>query len=53
MFTQEAMDEIFSHSDGLPRKINNICDLSLLIGFSMKYTTLDVEIIKKVIQDSM
>jgi general secretion pathway protein A len=53
MFTQEAMDEIFSHSDGLPRKVNNICDLSLLIGFSMKYTTLDVEIVRKVIQDSM
>jgi len=32
MFTNDAFRRIYEHSTGIPRKINNICDLSLLIG---------------------
>lgn len=32
MFTNDALRCIFKHSYGIPRKINTICDLSLLIG---------------------
>lgn len=53
IFTTAAMEEIYSYSEGIPRKINNICDLALLIGFSMKTETIDVDIIKKVIRDSL
>ena len=35
IFTDAAMEEIYSYSEGVPRKINNICDLSLLIGLSL------------------
>ena len=53
IFTAAAIEEIYSYSGGVPRKINNICDLSLLIGFSMKADKLDVDIIKKVVKDSL
>jgi len=53
MFTAAAMEEIFSYSQGVPRKINNICDLALLIGFSAKSDTIDSDIIKKVVKDSL
>lgn len=53
IFTPASITEIYNYSEGIPRKINNICDLSLLVGFSMKLSVLDVEIVKKVIQDSL
>jgi general secretion pathway protein A len=53
MFTPAAVDEIYNHSEGVPRIINNICDLALLIGFSMKYDKIDIDTIKKVIKDSL
>ncbi len=53
IFTTAAMEEIYSYSEGIPRKINNICDLALLIGFSMKTEKIDIDIIKKVIKDSL
>ncbi len=48
-----AMEEIYNYSEGVPRKINNICDLALLIGFSAKSDKIDSDIIKKVIKDSL
>jgi general secretion pathway protein A len=53
IFTSAAMDEIYNYSEGIPRKINNICDLALLIGFSMKNEIIDVDIVSKVIRDSL
>jgi len=53
IFTAAAMEEIYNYSEGIPRKINNICDLALLIGFSMKTGKIDIDIIKKVIRDSL
>jgi len=32
-FTKEAMEKIYDYTKGVPRKINSISDLSLLIGF--------------------
>jgi type II secretory pathway predicted ATPase ExeA len=53
MFTPAAVDEIYNHSEGVPRVINNICDLALLVGFSMKIREIDIDIIRKVIKDSL
>ncbi len=53
VFTAAALEEIYSYSEGVPRKINNICDLALLIGFSVKVEKIDVDIIKRVIRDSL
>ena len=53
IFTAAAIEEIYNYSEGVPRKINNICDLSLFIGFSMKIEKIDIDIIKKVVRDSL
>lgn len=50
-FNQQAVDEIFSFSQGIPRKINNVCDMSLLIGFTAKAEVIDSEIVKKVVDE--
>jgi general secretion pathway protein A len=53
IFTAAALEEIYSYSEGVPRKINNVCDLALLIGFSVKVEKIDIDIIKRVIRDSL
>ena len=35
------------------RVINNICDLALLVGFSLKISEIDIDTIRKVIKDSL
>ncbi|MCX7661999.1 MAG: AAA family ATPase [Candidatus Omnitrophica bacterium] len=51
IFTDDAHREIYLHSQGIPRKINNLCDLALLAGFSRNLNLIDQEIILKVHQD--
>ncbi|MCD6265936.1 MAG: AAA family ATPase [Deltaproteobacteria bacterium] len=51
IFTKQAVAEVFNYSQGIPRNINNICDMSLLIGFSSKTKVIDSNIIKDVIKD--
>lgn len=53
MFTKEAVEKIYEYSGGIPRKINNICDLSLLVGFSKKIELIDSEIIRQLIDDAV
>lgn len=50
-FNTEAMDEIYEHSGGVPRKINNLCDLSLLIGFSSNEKIIGKQIVGNIITD--
>lgn len=53
IFTPESIEEIYHYSEGIPRKINNVCDLSLLITFSMKGKAVDFDTVRKVIKDSL
>jgi general secretion pathway protein A len=50
-FTQPAIEEIFAVSKGVPRKINNLCDLALLIGYSKNKEMIDVDIVETIIRD--
>jgi len=52
-FLEKAYQAIFDYSGGIPRKINNACDLSLLIGFSMKVKEIDADLVQKVVKDSL
>lgn len=49
VFTAEALEKIFNVSGGIPRKINRICDLSLLVGFSKKNETVDAEAVAEAV----
>jgi general secretion pathway protein A len=50
-FSDKAISIIYNNSRGIPREINNICDLSLLIGLSKKGSIVDEGIIDEVIRD--
>ncbi len=49
MFSPDALELVFEYSNGIPRKINNICDIAL-IGFSRKLDNIDGDWMKRLIQ---
>src|SRR5881397_814726 len=49
IFTEAAVKLTFDFTRGTPREINNICDISLLVGYSTKVTQIDERIIGEVI----
>jgi type II secretory pathway predicted ATPase ExeA len=51
VFTPEAMERIYEITEGVPRKVNNLCDLSLLIGFSKNGKVIDPQIIEDIVSD--
>jgi len=50
-FTPEALDRIYSYSNGVPRMINQICDRSLLHGYVMETKKIGDDIIKRSIEE--
>lgn len=51
IFNKEAIDVIYDYSGGLPRKINNVCDMCLLIGFGQEVKNIDKYLTENVIAD--
>jgi len=51
VFSAEAAKSIYRYSGGIPRMINNICDMSLMVGFIKKAVEINHEIIDQVIKD--
>ncbi len=51
LFTAKAIKEIYVHSKGIPRVINIICDLALLLGFIDETREIGHTIIQEVMQD--
>ncbi len=49
VFSPDALELVFEYSNGIPRKINNICDIAL-IGFSRKLDNIDGDWMKRLIQ---
>jgi len=47
-----ALREIYSYSRGIPRLINNICDMALMGGFIAKAKAFDSDIVKNALQDT-
>ncbi len=45
IFSQAAAEQIHNVTDGIPRKINSVCDLSLLVGFEEKAALIDETIV--------
>jgi general secretion pathway protein A len=48
IFTEDAYEGIYFFSTGIPRRINNICDLALLVGYGENMKTINREAIVKV-----
>jgi general secretion pathway protein A len=47
IFTSDAIQEIFSYSEGFPREINIICDRALLTGYLQEKKKINSKIIKE------
>jgi general secretion pathway protein A len=47
VFTDDALDIVFKQSGGVPRNINTLCDLCLLIGYIDRATGIDRKIVER------
>ena len=47
IFSPFALQSIFEFSGGIPRVINQICDLSMFLGFSKQVDIIEQEIVKE------
>lgn len=51
IFSKEAVKSIYNYAEGIPLRINNVCERSLLIGMMMKVRVIDKKIVKHAIED--
>jgi general secretion pathway protein A len=51
LFTRQSVDLIYDYSHGIPLRINNVCDRSLLIGFMKKAKIIDSKIVMDAIEE--
>lgn len=51
IFTREACEVVYSGAEGIPRVINNICDIALLTGFGNKATKIEGMLVREVVKD--
>lgn len=51
IFTPEALQAVYRYSQGIPRKINNICDTCLLVGFGQEIKQIDKDFVDKIAVD--
>lgn len=51
IFKADAYSKILQYTSGVPRKVNNICDMSLLFGYSSKKEEIDAEIVDRVAEE--
>ncbi len=49
LFGEDALDALHRASRGIPREVNNICDIALLLGFGTKAETIAAEQISKAV----
>jgi general secretion pathway protein A len=50
-FDDSAIKIIYEQSGGIPRRINQICDMALLTGFGRQAEIISEEIIMEVVKD--
>jgi general secretion pathway protein A len=51
IFTKGALEAIYEHSGGIPRKINRLCDLCLLSGLGRNVSQIDESIVREEAKD--
>src|SRR3989338_1880768 len=52
IFTKEAMEAIYEHAGGIPRRINRLCDMCLLSGFAKNLSQINEAIVLEEARDS-
>ena len=51
VFENDALEEIFRYSSGIPRLVNIVCDRALIAGFTRDQKSIDGEIIKQCVHE--
>lgn len=51
IFSEDACDVIYESTGGLPRRINQVCDLALLNGFGAQAHQINANLIQEVVMD--
>ena len=51
IFSKEAVQVVYKYAEGIPLRINNVCERSLLIGMMMKARVIDKKIVNYAIED--
>jgi len=51
LFSKEGVQAIYNYAEGIPLRINNVCERSLLIGMMMKARVIDKKIVNYAIED--
>jgi general secretion pathway protein A len=51
LFSDNALTEIYRFSGGIPRRINNICDMALLVGCAKELVEIDEKTVREVSED--
>ena len=52
IFTPDAFEAIYRQTRGVPRRVNNLCDMCLLIGFGIQAEAIDAAVVRKAIEDT-
>jgi putative secretion ATPase (PEP-CTERM system associated) len=50
-FSDEAFEEIFNASHGIPRRINFVCDRLMLHGFLKEITKLEIDDVREIVKE--
>ena len=51
LFTHTAMTALFYYSTGIPRRINNLCDFSLVYAFADDKKVVDIDLVMEMMRD--
>ena len=50
VFSADALDLVHGFTEGIPRMVNNICDISLVIGYGRKLDSVDADWMRRLVQ---
>jgi len=51
IFTRDALESVFNNSGGIPRRVNSICDLSLLTGYTRNVKLISRDMVEEIVED--
>lgn len=51
IFTKESVKAVYDYAGGIPLRVNNVCDRSLLVGFMRKANVVNQSIVAEAIED--
>ncbi len=51
-FSKDALDAVYTYSQGIPRSINNLCDTALMLGFAAQSPSVTRDIVMQAARDT-